>query len=264
MQPFCFERLPVITTLLSPRLAEPLFACWSNVIVQACLQGTMGTVYAPYTGHEPRSAVEMLGDFAFYGGEPTAEVAQWRPNRSGVAPTIAVGCSPAWDPYLEQAWGAPAKLVTRYAFASHDTAFDCGHLETLASAIPAGYELAPIDESLYDRCRSASWSRDFVANFSSYGLYAERGRGWVALYQGEPVAGASSYVSSLTGIEVQVETVVSHRRQGLARACSARLIHDCLDQDIHPSWDAANEASARLAQQLGYGSPQAYRAYTLG
>lgn len=252
----------MITTLLNPRQATELFVPFSNTMTNACVEGVMGSIYSVYTRGTPQSAVAILGDFAFYSGDPNPELARWRPFGAGTTPSIIVAGSPGWERCLVDTWGAALAPCQRYAFPSRCSSFDRDHLLSLASCEAADCELHPIDEPLYHQCLEAPWSRDFVANYPSFELFAERGAGWVALRDGLPVAGASSYASSTGGLEIQVETMPAWRRKGLARACSARLILHCLDRDLDPHWDAANEVSARLAQQLGYGEAQAYGAYT--
>ena len=74
----------------------------------------------------------------------------------------------------------------------------------------------------------------------------------------EIVAGASGYSRYRGGIEIQIDTRADCRRQGLAAACAARLILDCLSRGLYPSWDAANLPSLRLAEKLGYRFSHAY------
>ena len=83
----------------------------------------------------------------------------------------------------------------------------------------------------------------------------------VCVLDGKLVAGAASYSVYCGGIEIQIETHCAYRRQGLATACGAALILDCLDQGRYPSWDAHNKASLALAQQLGYVFDHSYIAY---
>lgn len=78
---------------------------------------------------------------------------------------------------------------------------------------------------------------------------------------GELVAGASSYAVYRDGIEIEIDTRPDQRGKGLATACGARLILDCLDRGLYPSWDAHDKRSAHLAQKLGYRLAGAYRAY---
>ena len=52
----------------------------------------------------------------------------------------------------------------------------------------------------------------------------------MVLWEGMPVAGASSYSVYREGIEIEVQTLPAHRQKGLARAASAALILECLRQ----------------------------------
>lgn len=78
------------------------------------------------------------------------------------------------------------------------------------------------------------------------------GLGVIALRDGVPAAGASSYAVWDGGIEIQIDTRPDLRRRGLALSCGARLILTCLDQGLLPSWDAHDRRSAALAEKLGY------------
>ena len=95
-------------------------------------------------------------------------------------------------------------------------------------------------------------SHDLCSQFADYADYERRGIGVAALYQGTPVAGASSYTVYRGGIEIEIDTRVDFRRQGLATACGARLILNCLERGLYPSWDAHSRASLSLAEKLGY------------
>ena len=92
-------------------------------------------------------------------------------------------------------------------------------------------------------------------------LILHRPKGKAALYQGTPVAGASSYTVYRGGIEIEIDTRVDFRRQGLATACGARLILNCLERGLYPSWDAHSRASLSLAEKLGYKLDRPYPAY---
>lgn len=51
------------------------------------------------------------------------------------------------------------------------------------------------------------------------------------------------------------------RGRGLATACGARLILDCLERGLYPNWDAHDSRSLHLAEKLGYRLDHPYRAY---
>ena len=94
------------------------------------------------------------------------------------------------------------------------------------------------DELLFRLLQKGEWSHDLCSQFADYADYERRGIGVAALYQGTPVAGASSYTVYRGGIEIEIDTRVDFRRQGLATACGARLILNCLERGLYPSWDA--------------------------
>jgi GNAT superfamily N-acetyltransferase len=72
---------------------------------------------------------------------------------------------------------------------------------------------------------------------------------------------ASSYTVYNGGIEIEVDTKPEFRRKGLAAACSARLILECLQRELYPSWDAHDLRSVALAEKLGYHADDPYTVY---
>lgn len=96
------------------------------------------------------------------------------------------------------------------------------------------------------------WSRDFCSCFDGPGDFVRRGLGVAALWEGVPVAGASSYIIYEGGIEIEIDTRPDHRRRGLAAVCGAALILMCLERGLYPSWDACDLRSVALAEKLGY------------
>lgn len=127
--------------------------------------------------------------------------------------------------------------------------------------LPEGFCLKMVDEEIYNSCLKEAWSRDFVSLYKDYEEYRKMGLGVVAVKDGEIVAGASSYSSYRGGIEIEIDTREDYRRRGLATACGARLILECMARDLYPSWDAQNKWSVSLAEKLGYHFDHAYVAY---
>ena len=75
------------------------------------------------------------------------------------------------------------------------------------------------------------------------------------------MSGASSYTVYQEGIEIEIGTRQDYRRKGLASVCGARLILECMERGLYPSWDAQNLWSVKLAEKLGYHFDRAYPAY---
>ena len=77
------------------------------------------------------------------------------------------------------------------------------------------------------------------------------------------VSGASSYSYYSGGIEIEIDNREAFRRRGLDLVCGARLILECLDRGLYPSWDAQNLGSISLAKKLGYEFSHEYPAYEI-
>ena len=83
------------------------------------------------------------------------------------------------------------------------------------------------------------------------------------IHNNKIVCGASSYTVYNKGIEIEIDTKKEYRRKGLALVCASKLILECLDRGIYPSWDAANRGSVALAEKLGYHFEKEYVTYSV-
>ena len=158
--------------------------------------------------------------------------------------------------------GPPWHTSTRYAI-KKGAKFDRANLQRLVDALPEGYEIQRIDGVLYDKCLDIDDFEDGVCHFGSKEQYLKMGRGFAVTKDGAPVSVASSYTVYQEGIEIEIDTLESERRKGLASAVAAALILSCLDDGLYPSWDAANMNSVHLAEKLGYQFSHEYPCYWL-
>lgn len=239
-----------------------IFGDWEETIIQSCLQGVMGHVYVD-DKHNPASAMAILGDFCFFAGSPNRELAAYKPDQCRQDFIIAVPQNQGWAEEIEKCYGGRCKKVARYAMKKEPDVFDRKRLEELAGGLSPEYTIRRIDEPIYEYCKKEAWCGDLVSQFSDYAFYQKAGLGVVALRQGIPVSGASSYSVYPGGIEIEIDTKAEYRRRGLAAACGARLILECLDRGLYPSWDAQNLWSVALAEKLGYHYGYAYEAYEI-
>ena len=237
--------------------AEKLFAEWEALDTGAisCLQKVMGKIYVT-DPENPKSAMAVIGDFAFCAGEPDPELLRGKPDKW----LLVVPQNRAWETLIEENFAAYKRI--RYAI-KKDTKFDREKLEAMIRALPEGYELRKIDSVLYDLCRKHEDFEDCVSVFESKEAYLELGRGWAVLKDGELVSAASSYSRYREGIDIEIDTVKAERRKGLGSAVAAKLILSCLDEGLYPAWDAANILSVRLAEKLGYEFSHEYCCYVM-
>ena len=243
--------------VIDPAALAPLLYGWEEGMLYAYLSGRMGYAVAD---KEYRSAQVRVGDFCFLAGEPDAAVAAWQPALPQ-SYTIFIPRTRDWDSLIAQRY-PQARRSVRYAFRK-DNAFDAAALHGFAAMLPEGYLLKRMGKALYRQAEQAEWSRDLVSQYPTWEAYAVHGAGYAVLWKGALVCGASSYADWPGGVEIEIDTHPAHRRRGLARACAAALMLDCLARGLYPSWDAANPVSAHLAQTLGYIAAGAYPVYEL-
>lgn len=62
---------------------------------------------------------------------------------------------------------------------------------------------------------------------------------------------------------MEIDTHEKYRRKGLAYICGAKLILECLNRNLYPSWDAQNKWSLALAEKLGYHYSHTYNSYEI-
>ena len=232
----------------------PLFEGWPETLIYSCLQKVMGKIYVT-DPDRPVSAMAFVGCFAFLAGEPDKELLTGKPEGF----VIMVPQNDSWSELIEDCF-PDARKVTRYAIRK-DTVFDRKHLEEMVAGRPEGYELKKIDSDLYDLCLQDPVTFDFVSAFGSKERYLELGRGMMILKDGKFVSGASSYTRYKEGIEIEVDTIPSERRKGLASVVCSALILACLDEGLYPSWDAHDMNSVQLSKKFGYEFDHEYTAY---
>ena len=233
---------------------ESLFAGWEITLIYSCIQKVMGKVFVTDT-ENPKSAMAFVGVFAFVAGEPDRELVINKPDGF----VVMVPQDERWSELIEECF-PDARKFTRYAIRK-DTVFDREKLEKMVAGMPEGYVLKKIDSDLYDLCLQDPVTFDFVSVFGSKERYLELGRGMMILKDGKFVSGASSYTRYKEGIEIEVDTIPSERRKGLASVVCSALILACLDEGLYPSWDAHDMNSVQLSKKFGYEFDHEYTAY---
>ena len=125
-------------------------------------------------------------------------------------------------------------------------------------ALPPGCRIAVMDEAAFDRHPFSHG-----VNYSSFAAFRAEGSGAAAWLGGEVVAAASSFLSLDGEVELDVSTQEAHRGKGLAAACIARMLRDCMEKGFVVHWDAQNEISRHLAEKFGFELESVYPVYFL-
>lgn len=237
-----------------PGKIAPLFAGWDEKVVLAYLQGHMGRAMAD-DEENPRSAQIWLGDFCYFAGEPDAALAE------KAAARVIVPRDAAWAACIRSVWGGGVEESVRYAVKNAPDAFDVAKLTGFARSLPAGYALRLFDEKICDAAMAADWSREFCAQFEDKTDFCSRGLGVAALCGESLVSGAASYCVFDGGVEIEIATRPDCRRLGLAAACGAGLILECLRRGLYPNWDAVDLRSVAVAEKLGYHMDKPYTVF---
>lgn len=249
-----------ITRVKNVNSVEKLFDGWNETLIWSCLDGTMGSLYSENTPH-PESVMAWLGDFIFFAWKPSKELVAYKPEEFHQGFVIMVPQNEAWAKVIEEVFGEHTKRVTRYAIQKEKDCFNRESLQKAVDSLADEYVIKRIGQAEYEYAKRNDWTCDWCSQFAQYQEYETKGLGFVIYHGKEIVAGASSYSSYKSGIEIEIDTKEEYRRKGLAYVAAAKLILECLDRDLYPSWDAANLWSVGLAQKLGYHFEREYAAY---
>lgn len=237
--------------------ASALFDGWEEALIWSCLQGHMGAMLLD-NDEDPASAVIDIGDFCFFAGKP---------NRALLAAIsgakLLVPKDKPWEMLIEDFYGNRVNKAFRYAIKKEPAVFDVKKLSDYIEMLDPCYELKLFYHEIFEMARNETWSVDLCSQFKNYDDYHNRAIGAAILHKGKLVAGASPYAVYHGGIEIEIDTKPEYRCRGLATVCGAKLILECLERNIYPSWDAHDLRSVALAEKLGYHLNSPYVTYHL-
>lgn len=244
------------------KFIEKLFSGWEETLIWSVLQGCMGRAYVDNI-ENPKSAQLVIADFCFLAGEANEELLCNKPKDYKGDFIIMIPQNESISKAIEDKYKEDAKKVYRYAIKKEKDIFDIKKLENIVEKASKSFEVKLIDEEIYNEVTGNEWSKDLCSQFINYDEYKNRGIGVAVLDNGVVVSGASSYTVYNEGIEIQIDTRADYRRKGLALICGAKLILECINRGLYPSWDAQNKGSVALAEKLGYHFDKEYEAYEI-
>lgn len=236
-----------------------------EALVRGAMEGAMGTVWAPDMQNIPYCLI-VVGDFAYLLGLPPRGAGALD-LKSQIYESASHACiypqNEQWRDWLEEEFCAKLRTSARYSLRVGEDGFDPNVLKGYEKAIPQGFAVKRITQKLYRRLMKEEWSRDLCMGFENYEHFREHGFGFAAVKEGLAASGCVAYGAGGGMMEVQVKTRKEHRRQGLALACSAAFVLECLDKDRIPIWNATNQQSVELALKLGYVYEKGEQVYRL-
>ena len=254
-------------------ILRPLFASFNDTTVISCLEGRNSSRAWADNDENPTAAMVLLGGFregsggfSFIAGDKNApcvpQMIKTFPTDFKGLGTILVPQDDSWDDVIRSALGEGCEKEIRYATSKTENHFDKEKLRKWACALDGEFELRFVDRELFSRLEDCPWSHECVGNFRDYEEF-ERDNGLaVACIHGEEIVGVVGSFSAYSGgIEIEIDTREDYRRRGIARAGASKLILECLERGLYPSWDAATKISLSLAQSLGYVFANEYGSY---
>ncbi len=234
-----------------------------EVLIRGAMEGAIGRVWVPKS--DPVACCLIVaGDFAYLMGL-APRGAQALDLKSQIYESAYEGFlypqDERWADWLEEAFAGELRLVSRYALKKEEHHFDTELLKRYTAAVPEGIRIKRIDQRIYRLARKAAWSRDLCSFFEDESHFMEQGFGYAAMKGRELTAGCSACRVSDGMMEVQMDTRKDWRRKGLALACAAAFVLECLEKNLTPNWDAESLPSVGLAEKLGYVFEKEYQVY---
>jgi hypothetical protein len=174
---------------------------------------------------------------------------------------IVFGPDDEWTRLIKTLWGERCGIQQRAVLSP--ASLDLDHLKQLRDQLPEGYELERLDLQTIERVDKRR-AMHIPMFFGSSEEFYQNGIAYGIKYEGQLVCISSTFTPYTDMFEIQVDThAEDHRRKGLATVASAALMICALESGIVPYWDAANEASIKLALKLGYTDIDRWEAYYL-
>ena len=214
------------------------------LLYRAALQG----VFGKRTDFSRGSITDAL--FVYLDGEPEAESITGVGLQFRNRPLVCL--TGAWDEQIRAQY--PDAAIYRRTMMKPACRFTIPE----DIEIPEGYRLAGMDEAAFEQHPFSHGE-----NYPCWDAFQAEGSGAVIYHSGEIAAAASSFLSLDGEIELDVSTKESHRGKGLAAACIARMLQDCMERGIVVHWDAQNDVSRHLAQKFGFEIEAWYSVYWL-
>lgn len=241
------------------QLVQELFSDPRFHMTKSVFQELEGEIYVNDI-NEISFACVFLKSFCFINGVCSKEMAfnffNWLPKTARI-----INPGENWEEQTREFFIDKYECYKRYCM-KKISEFSKENLLNYINKLDPKYSIKKIDIDMYNKIQEIG-DKSFCTNLGMTYEYDKNGIGFVCLEQKEIVGVATSNIIYRDGIEINIKVNPDKRRQGIAKAISAKLILECINKNIYPSWDAANEKSLALAKQLGYEVDKSYNVYLI-
>lgn len=240
-------------------LVEKLFSDERFHMTKSVFQGIEGEIFVDDLDKISYACV-LLKSFCFVNGTCNQEKAnvffEWLPNYARI-----INPGEEWEKYTKKYYKDICEVYKRYCMKKVNE-FDKDSLISYINDLDNKYIIKKIDLDLYNKIQSIG-KKSFCTNLGMTFEYEKNGIGYVCLENNDIVGVVTSNIIYDKEIEINIKVNPEKRRQGIAKAISAKLILECLKLGCYPNWDAANDNSLNLAKQLGYEMNKPYNVYLI-
>lgn len=237
----------------------------SDLSIESFFDFSMGRMFVddvmnPQSARLVTSQTDTFGGFCRFAGR--ADTPSAREAVTNLPTTTFIMPSP--DEWIDLAIRIHGdKIAKRERFSFSASSLNVQILEELSRTTHEQIDITAIDLGLARNLADDPENRLHFANWGSTEDFIDRGIGYCAVAHTKIVCAATSALICKSGIEMNLMTHPEFRRRGIATTVCAQLALECLRRGLSPHWDAANPASARLAQKLGYTPNGTYEGYLL-
>ena len=235
----------------------PLFSAvpiW-RAFIESAIEDGHGQIIAD-DDLNPEAAVLFYGGLVVYAGKYDAAISDDLIRHFDVQPCI-LGYSKEWNGKIESVLGD--KLVTAKRYHLPSSSLRTGSIKQILVDRKRSYE--KIGAADYPKLHGTLGWEHQLHHYKTENDFLTNGNGFIIKSDGCIISGASSFAVSSRHSECQVTTTEAEQRKGHARIVAAAYLDRCLRRNLNAPWDAANEASVKLGQSLGFADVLEYDIY---
>lgn len=227
-----------------------------DISIDCIIEDQMGDVFVDSVENPQLFLAEQGQFFCYLAGNLNTDSARDFVSKTPGGRLLMAG-SDGWGNALSAVFSERLMPIKRYSFSSDSLSLD--HLNQLTANNPHTPNVKRVDVAL------ANMKSDYIdiGAFESPEDFVERGIGFCMTNDNKIIGAAYASLACSNAIEISIVVNPDYQKQGIATALACQLLLWCLERQIEPHWDAANEVSCELAEKLGYTHKTEYRAYYL-